>query len=141
MLAFGKTVAVSTIADKAAEAGAGGVASMAAAPFPLNVTAPAFGAAMSAAALSFGVVASASGGYDIPAGLNPLTQLHEQEMVLPAKHAAVIRSLADDGPGQVASTGGDSAPIHIHGTPNDSIKMKDLAVLMKRMNRNAVFVS
>ena len=29
--------------------------------------------------------------------MNPLTQLHEQEMVLPAKHAAVIDNLANSG--------------------------------------------
>lgn len=40
-------------------------------------------------------VMSAEGGYDIPAGINPMTQLHAQEMVLPKKHANVIRDLAD----------------------------------------------
>ena len=39
---------------------------------------------------------SARGGYDIPKGVNPLTQLHEREMVLPAEHAEVIRKLASD---------------------------------------------
>lgn len=38
-------------------------------------------------------VASARGGYDIPAGVNPLTQLHEEEMVLPKQHANTIRAL------------------------------------------------
>ena len=37
---------------------------------------------------------SARGGYDIPQGVNPLTQLHEREMVLPAEQAEVIRQLA-----------------------------------------------
>jgi lambda family phage tail tape measure protein len=42
-------------------------------------------------------IASAEGGYDIPAGVNPMTQLHEQEMVLPKQQANVIRDLAKDG--------------------------------------------
>ena len=96
-LLIGKTTAASTIAQSAAEAGAGGVASMAAAPFPVNIGAPAFGAEMSLAAMAFGSLASASGGYDIPGTLNPITQLHAREMVLPAKHADVIRAMADGG--------------------------------------------
>lgn len=44
-----------------------------------------------------GDLLSAAGGMDIPAGSNPLTQLHEKEMVLPAEHADVIRSLASGG--------------------------------------------
>lgn len=43
--------------------------------------------------------ASAEGGYDIPAGVNPLTQLHEKEMVLPKAQADVIRGLATRGGG------------------------------------------
>ena len=96
---FGKTKALGRLGELSAEAGAGGVASMAAAPFPLNLSAPAFGAAMSALAFSFAPLASAQGGFDIPAGLNPLTQLHEQEMVLPKEHAEVIRGLAGQGGG------------------------------------------
>lgn len=42
---------------------------------------------------------TAAGGYDIPAGINPVTQLHEEEMVLPAKYADVIRGLAQPGSG------------------------------------------
>lgn len=41
--------------------------------------------------------ASAEGGYDIPSGTNPITQLHEREMVLPREHADVIRGLATNG--------------------------------------------
>ena len=48
--------------------------------------------------------ASAEGGYDIPAGTNPMTQLHEREMVLPRAQADVIRGLATDG-------GGGGAPV------------------------------
>lgn len=40
---------------------------------------------------------SASGGFDIPAGVNPVTQLHEREMVLPAQYADTIRSMSGKG--------------------------------------------
>uniref|UniRef100_UPI003CE707C4 hypothetical protein n=1 Tax=Massilia sp. PWRC2 TaxID=2804626 RepID=UPI003CE707C4 len=42
-------------------------------------------------------IASAEGGYDIPGGVNPMTQLHEKEMVLPKAQAEVIRGLASNG--------------------------------------------
>ena len=51
-------------------------------------------------------IPSAAGGWDIPAGINPLTQLHENEMVLPAEHAQTIREMA----GQQG--GSDSTIIH-----------------------------
>lgn len=97
MMIFGKAASLSEITTQAGKAGAGGVASMAAAPWPLNMTAPAFGAAMSAAAMAFAPMASAAGGFDIPAGVNPLTQLHAKEMVLPAKYADVIRGMSEGG--------------------------------------------
>lgn len=62
-------------------------------------------AATTAAALS---IASAEGGYDIPGGVNPITQLHEKEMVLPQAQANVIRDLAKSG-----SSGGSNAPTTI----------------------------
>lgn len=58
--------------------------------------------------------ASAEGGYDIPAGKNPVTQLHEKEMVLPKAQADVIRGLAANGGG----TGGDfKLTLVSNGTP------------------------
>jgi len=48
---------------------------------------------------------AAPGGFDVPAGIKPLTQLHEQEMVLPSPLANVIRGLAADG----GSAGGAAA--------------------------------
>lgn len=132
--------AVKNIAMKAWEVAASVYSALAGIPYIGPFIAPVAAIAATGVVLGFAAnIASASGGYDIPAGLNPLTQLHEQEMVLPAKHAAVIRSLADDGPAK-GGDGGNAAPIHIHGSPNDNIKMKDLAVMMKRMGRNAVFV-
>lgn len=109
-----KAQAASNITKSAAMAGAAGTASMAAAPWPLDMTAPAFGAAMSAAALAFMPGAAASGGYDIPAGTNPIVQAHQKEMILPAAQADVIRSLADGG------SGGGGPTLHVHVNAMDS---------------------
>lgn len=143
MKVFGKSLGMSTVASEAAKAGAGGVASMAAAPFPLNLSAPAFGAAMSAAAMAFApAVASASGGFDIPSGVNPLTQLHEEEMVLPAHIANPLRdSLAQGGAGGQAGQGGDGGTVVIHATGGDFIHKRDLVKLLTQMKRDFRFVS
>jgi len=76
-----------------------------------------FGMPMSAIILATGysqaamvagmAIASAEGGYDIPAGVNPVTQLHEKEMVLPKAQAEVIRGLAGRG-----GAGGGGLTIH-----------------------------
>lgn len=96
-----------TVIGEAGLAGAGGVASMAAAPFPLNLTAPAFGASMMAAAMAYAPMASAAGGYDIPSGVNPIVQAHAKEMVLPERFANVIRGMAEGG-------GGGGRQFHYH---------------------------
>lgn len=59
---------------------------------------------------------SAAGGYDIPAGTNPVTQLHEKEMVLPAKYADSIRNMTE---------GGSSTPnviVNIENKSNGEVK-------------------
>ncbi|WP_025095789.1 tail protein [Acinetobacter soli] len=81
---------------------------MASIPFPVNI---ALGvAAFAGVAALVGKVASARGGYDIPAGVNPMTQLHEEEMVLPKQHANTIRalgkSMANGGFADPAASGG-----------------------------------
>jgi hypothetical protein len=93
-LVFGRTAAGEKVRQNAAVAGSGGVASWAAAPWPVDVGAPAFGASMAALAGGFAV---AAGGYDIPSGVNPLTQLHANEMVLPATLADTVRQGAGGG--------------------------------------------
>jgi len=113
MAAIGKTTAVADVTSEAAKAGAGGLASMAAAPFPLNLGAPAFGASMMASALAFVPMASAAGGYDIPGNLDPLVQAHAKEMILPAHIAEPLReSLADGGSG-----GGGGLVLNGHHLP------------------------
>lgn len=113
MKAISKATKVGEITAEAGKAGAAGTASMAGAPWPLNMGAPAFGLAMSGLAMSFLPMASASMGYDIPGGVNPVTQLHEREMVLPAKHADVIRNMADGG----GAGGGGNVNVSIAAHP------------------------
>lgn len=105
---------------------------------------PAMAAAAAPAAMAVVIgiasrVKSASGGYDIPAGVNPMTQLHEEEMVLPAKHADVIRQLADGGGG-----GAGGGPVNVHITAMDARSVRDyfkansdkLAPALRKMARN-----
>lgn len=114
-------MAIKNILNKAAEAMASVYSSIAAIPYVGPFLAPVM------AAGAFGVVAgyagrimSAEGGYDIPAGMNPMTQLHQKEMVLPAKHADVIRNLADGGGGAT------SQPVSVHINAVDSAGVKRL---------------
>lgn len=67
-------------------------------------------AAMAGVASMSGAIVSAAGGYDIPAGVNPIAQLHAQEMVLPASLANSIRNMTGAGAGGLG--GGE---VHIHG--------------------------
>jgi hypothetical protein len=126
-----------TITGEAAKAGAGGTASMAAAPFPLNLSAPGFGASMFAASMSY--IPMAAKGFDIPAGVNPLTQLHQREMVLPEKFANVIRGMAD------GKGGGRDGGFHYHDhtgtlTPAQIMANKDAVVkLMKMAHKQGAF--
>jgi hypothetical protein len=92
-----KTTNTQSVAGQAAVAGAAGVASWAGAPWPVDIGAAGFGAAMYADAMGYAVAAAAQSGYDIPAGVSPRTQLHPREMVLPADLADVVRSVAGSG--------------------------------------------
>ena len=103
---LGKIASIKTaftdISASAARAGAAAFASTAAIPIVGPAMAPAAGAAAYTGAMSFAsglAVASARGGYDIPGWIDPVTQLHAREMVLPAEHADTIRSLKGGGAG------------------------------------------
>ena len=80
-------------------------ASTAAIPMVGPALAPAAAAAALAATMAFVPGAHAMGGFDIPQGLNPITQLHQREMVLPAHLADPIREMAARG----GRGGGDHA--------------------------------
>jgi hypothetical protein len=60
---------------------------------------------------------SAAGGYDIPAGINPITQLHEQEMVLPARIAEPLRQSLDGG-----GIGGGDVHLHVSAVDGASVR-------------------
>lgn len=103
------TEMVAVVGANAAEAGAGAAASQASIPYvgpglALAAMAAVFAAVM---ALSNTGGKSAAGGYDIPSGVNPMTQLHEEEMVLPSPLANAVRRMAEGGAEQ---SGGAAGP-------------------------------
>jgi hypothetical protein len=104
-----KRTNVQAAVGQAAVAGAAGVASFAGAPWPIDMGAPAFGAAMYAEALGYSAAASAMGGYDIPAGVSPMTRLHAREMVLPEDIANGMRTMIASG----SSRGGGNTALHV----------------------------
>jgi hypothetical protein len=117
-----------------AMSGLNAFSSTAAIPIVGPALAPAAAAAASATAQGFAAlvtsaatasIASARGGFDIPAGVNPLTQLHEKEMVLPAAQANVIRDMASNG---VSGGGGiiDNTTINIDSRSDRIQVMKDV---------------
>jgi hypothetical protein len=105
----------SAVMAYAASAAAGAASSQASIP----VIGPEL--AVAASALIFGLVEalvssipSAAGGFDVPANINPLTQLHGGEMVLPANIADPLRQ-------QVGSEVGD-IHVHIHAVDGESVR-------------------
>jgi tape measure domain-containing protein len=131
-MAIGGAVSFKSIMNSAYEAMAAAYKAIAGIPFVGPVLAPvAAGVAFAGVAAIAGNVMSARGGYDIPAGVNPMTQLHEQEMVLPKEHAQTIRALGESG-------ASGSAPVHIYGSDDSKIKIGDLKKALKQMNRNFV---
>lgn len=105
-LIMGKVTATSQITANAGIAATAAMASVAAIPLYGWAMAPEVGAATFGDAMGYLATASAAGGFDIPGGINPVTQLHAQEMVLPAPLANAVRNMAGGGGG-----GGD---VHIH---------------------------
>lgn len=91
------TETTGVVAANAAQAGAGAAASQASIPYVGPILALAAMAAVFAAVSGLGSRKSAAKGYDIPTGINPVTQLHEEEMVLPRTIANPIRDLIAGG--------------------------------------------
>lgn len=103
-----KTAAAGEISAQAGVAGAGAAAAMAAVPLVGPALAAAAMADTSALVLATMMpLAVAARGYDIPRGVNPLVQAHEQEMILPADIAGPLRSAAKDG----SLSGGSTGPV------------------------------
>ncbi|HFB2715472.1 TPA: tape measure protein [Neisseria gonorrhoeae] len=139
------TETTAVVSSNAVQAASGAAASQAHIPYVGPILAVAAMAAMMSAVMGLmgggggsqtttttTRIPSAAGGWDIPAGINPLTQLHENEMVLPAEHAQTIREMADQ-------QGGGSTVI-INSTGGDFIHKNDLAKLLKQMKRDFKFV-
>lgn len=133
--------AITRIGQYAVEGAAAAFKAIAAIPIVGPFLAPAAAAAAGVAIMSFaGHVASAEGGYDIPRGLNPMTQLHSSEMVLPAELADRIRGLTGDG----AAGGGD---VHFHVSAIDAKGVKEffrehgdkIVAAVKRGDRDFAF--
>ncbi|WP_158881451.1 phage tail length tape measure family protein [Rhodanobacter sp. L36] len=106
---------VASITKAAGVAGAQGTASFAGAPWPVDIGAPAFGAAMALEAMSYATVASASGGWeDVPA--DQLAMIHKNEMVLPAHVAQSVRDGASSqgSSRRGKSVGGGTGAFHVH---------------------------
>ena len=116
---LGKAAGIANVYRAAGQAGANAVASAAAIPVYGWAMAPAAGAQAFNAAMAYMPMASAAGGWDIPAGINPLAQLHEREMVLDAGSADVIRRLRDGGE---AGGGRPNGDVHIHAMDADSFR-------------------
>lgn len=91
--AIGGTTAASQIIANAGVAASGAYAATAAIPVVGPALAPAAAGTALAGAMSFLPLAFAAQGYDVPSGVNPLTQLHEEEMVLPKNIANPLRSM------------------------------------------------
>ena len=95
---------IKSINNKAVDAAAGAYNAIVGIPYVGPALAPVAAGVAYAGVMAFGAMASASGGYDIPAGINPVTQLHAQEMVLPAHLANTVRDSVGGGPGGASTT-------------------------------------
>lgn len=114
------------VASEAAKAGAAGTASMAGAPFPINTTAPAFGASMYAAAQAYSSMPSfAQGTNELPRDM--VAQIHAGERIIPkADNAALLEMTKRGAMGPMGSQppfgampgggGGGDTHVHLHGT-------------------------
>lgn len=123
--------ALKMIANYAVQTFAAIYQALAGIPFIGPYIAPAAAAAgMGVVAGVAGSIVSAEGGYDIPKGVNPIGQLHEQEMVLPKEQANAVRDMAAGGGGKII----------INTTGGDFIHKDDLAKLLKQMNRRFVSI-
>lgn len=130
--------AIKSIMMYAWEAMAGAFKAMVSIPYIGPVLAVAAGA--SALALVGGLagkIKSARGGYDIPSGVNPVTQLHEEEMVLPKQHANTIRALGRSmSGGGFGSTSESSAQPVIFSPTIQAFDSKDVRRFFKKEGRN-----
>jgi hypothetical protein len=120
------------IFSSASVAAAAAAASAAQVPYIGWILAPLAAASVYAAAIAF---PSAEGGYDIPSGMNPMTQLHEREMVLPAPIADTIRGMVELGlSGGGSGRGGGDVHLHLQSWDTTDVKRW----IGKPTNRNLI---
>lgn len=121
-----RAMAIAENMTNATKAGTGAAASQAAIPIVgPGLAAAAMAATFAAVTAMAGKVPSASQGFAIPKGVNPLTQLHEEEMVLPAKYADVIKSMADQGG---SAAGGGLGNVHLNVSAIDARSFESFLV-------------
>jgi hypothetical protein len=130
--AVGRDLGSAQIRKDAGEAAAGAYKAIVGIPYVGPFLAPAAAAVAYAGVLAFD---SAEAGYDIPAGLNPVTQLHQREMVLPAPVADTVRNAMSEH-GKDAPRGGGSLNVQFVpvGRDHGLVQMKDLAGAIKKLN-------
>jgi hypothetical protein len=98
------------VMSEAAVASAGAFAATAAIPIVGPAMAPGAAAAAYGAVMGMVPLTFAEQGFDIPHGSNPLAQLHQEEMVLPAHLANPLRDLLSGG--FMLRGGGDRGAVH-----------------------------
>lgn len=117
-LAAGGITALKKITNDAYQAASGAYQALVGIPYVGPFIAPAGAAAAFVAVEAFGSgIATASRGYDIPSGINPMTQLHQREMVLPAAIADPLRGSLDKGGG----LGGSTINLHLSAIDTQSV--------------------
>jgi hypothetical protein len=134
------------VMSNAAVAGAAGVASMAAAPFPIDMGAPAFGASMFADAMGYASMASLAVGTNyVPNDM--VAQIHQGERIIPEADNAALMSAVGAG-----GRGGDTHNYYntlnhsptVANPTHDVVKQletnkRDFARLLKGMHRDGHF--
>jgi hypothetical protein len=137
---IGGTSRAAEVTGNAATGASAAYASTAAIPVVGPAMAPAAAASAYGSIMAFLPQASAFGGFDIPSGMNPVTQLHAEEMVLPAKLANPLRDSLSGG-----GMGGGDVHLHVHAIDGADAKrflmgnQAHLASAIKAAHRNARF--
>jgi hypothetical protein len=109
---------VALVTSYAGVAGAAGTASFAAAPWPIDVGAPAFGAAMSSAALAFAAEAAlATGTNYLPRDM--VVQAHEGERVIPKADNRRLIELVQMGAGATSTAANSNVPAPVNDSGGD----------------------
>lgn len=134
--ASSSSTALGQITANAGVAASAAYASTAAIPIIGPAMAPGAAAAALAGAMAFAPMAmagfAAEQGFDVPSGINPVTQLHQREMVLPEQYADVIRQLADNGNAK------PTMPIHFYPPRGmTTSEMERHAATLVRILKNA----